>query len=58
MRYEIKFLDDATSNTVMVDAVDEETALFLAGMQLSDMDYNPERIEVVGIRTEQEARFS
>ena len=57
MRYEIKFLDEATSNTVMVEAPDEETALFRAGMRFSELDLIPERIEVVDIRTEFEARF-
>jgi hypothetical protein len=58
MSYEIEFLDDATRNTVVVTAPDEETALFLAGMKFSEMDINPDRIEVTRIRNTKEAMFT
>lgn len=49
MRYEVKFMDESMLNKVVVNAVNEDTAIFIAGMLFSDMDLNPERLEMLEV---------
>jgi hypothetical protein len=41
MQYEVNFLEDSTGTTLVVEAPDEETAIFVAGMNFPADDYNP-----------------
>jgi hypothetical protein len=50
MTFEIEYLDGSPlANYVRVDASDEETALFVAGMKFSDMDLNTDVVEVLSV---------
>jgi hypothetical protein len=51
MQYEIMFGEDSRIWTIEIEAPDDETALFRAGMDFSSVDWNPEQMVVTGIRT-------
>jgi hypothetical protein len=48
--FEIVLLDDHMKSYIKVEAPDEETAIFLAGMKFSEMDLNTETLHVDEVR--------
>lgn len=57
MQYEVNFLEDSTGTTLVVEAPDEETAIFVAGMNFPADDYNPERISLVTVKSLSETAY-